>query len=106
VSTVTTPSQEQQARSAFGTSMVISAVRCLLTYVALPLFGPVVGLTGSVGPAVGLVIGAVSMVAIVFSIRRFWAIDSRFKWGYTIVGGAVFGLLVVQAIIDIADLGG
>jgi hypothetical protein len=104
VSTVATRSQEQQARSAFGTSMLISAIRCTLTYVVLPLLGPVLGLTGSVGPVVGLVIGAVSMVAIAFSIRRFWAIDSRFKWGYTIVGSAVFGLLVVQAIIDIADL--
>lgn len=99
-------SDEQLARSAFGTSMLISAARCLLTYVLLPLLAPVLDLTGSIGPVLGLVIGAASMTAIIFSIRRFWAARSRWRWGYTVIGGAVLVLLVVQAVIDVAALTG
>jgi hypothetical protein len=96
---------EATARTAFQVSILISAGRCLLTYVLLPVLGPVVGFTGSVGPVVGLVVGAVSAAAIVFSIRRFWAADSRWKWAYTVVGVAILGLLAVQAVTDIAALG-
>jgi hypothetical protein len=92
------------AQSAFSRSIAISASRCLLTYVLIPLLGPVVGLTGSVGPVLGLALGAVSMVAIVASMRRFFAADHRFRWGYAAVGGGIFVLLVVQAAIDVAHL--
>ncbi|MGH9246485.1 MAG: hypothetical protein ACRD29_19680 [Acidimicrobiales bacterium] len=94
------------ARSAFGTSILVSTVRCLLTYVLLPALAPIVDLTGGVGPVLGLMIGTVSGVAIVVAMRRFWAADHRWRWGYTVLGGAVLGLLVVQAIGDVAALVG
>jgi hypothetical protein len=96
--------QEEQARSAFRTSVVISGIRCLVTYLLLPALAPVLDLTGSLGPVLGLIVGAVSMTAIVFSIRRFWAARSRWRWAYTVVGGAIFVLLVFQAAIDVAAL--
>ena len=92
------------AQNAFSRSVFISAARCLFTYVLLPVLGPLAGLHGGVGPALGLTIGAVSMVAIVASIRRFFAADHRWRWRYTAIGGAILVLLVVQAAIDIADL--
>ena len=92
------------AEKAFGTSLLISTVRCLLTYVLLPLLKPVVDLTGGVGPVVGLLIGAVSATAIVFSMRRFWAASHRWRWAYTVVGGGILVLLAVQAARDVAAL--
>jgi len=92
------------AQNAFSGSVLISAARCLFTYVLLPVVGPFAGLHGGVGPALGLSIGAVSMVAIVVSIRRFFAADHRWRWRYTALGGAILALLVVQAAIDIGDL--
>ncbi|MGQ0823902.1 MAG: hypothetical protein ACT4OX_02535 [Actinomycetota bacterium] len=92
------------AENAFSKSILISAVRCLLTYVVVPLLGPVVNLSGSVGPALGLAIGAVSMVAIVASMRRFFAADHRFRWKYTAIGGVVLVLLIAQAVIDVVAL--
>jgi len=94
------------AENAFSTSVLISAVRCLLTYVVLPIGGPIVGLAGGVGPVVGLVVGAVSSVAIVASMRRFFRSDHRWRWRYTAIGGAILVFLVVQAVIDIAALAG
>ena len=61
-------------------------------------------LSGGVGPALGLAVGAVSMVAIVFSMRRFFAADHRYRWHYAAVGSAIFALLVWQSIIDVRDL--
>ena len=94
------------AQQAFSRSVWISAARCLLTYIILPVLGPIVGLAGDVGPVLGLTVGAVSMVAIVASIRRFFAADHRWRWRYTALGGSILVLLVVQAVIDIADLAG
>ncbi len=88
----------------FGASIVLSTVRCLLTYIVLPVLKPVVDLTGGVGPALGLVIGTVSAVAIVAAMRRFWAASHRWRWGYTLIGGGILVLLAVQAIGDVAAL--
>ncbi len=94
------------AQQAFSRSVWISAARCLLTYIVLPIMGPVVGFSGRVGPLLGLAVGTVSMIAIVVSIRRFFAADHRWRWRYTAIGGSILVLLVVQAVIDIADLAG
>ncbi len=94
----------QTAEKVFGASILVSTVRCLLTYVLLPLLKPVVDLSGGVGPILGLVIGTVSAVAIIASMRRFWGADHRWRWAYTAIGGAILVLLVVQAVGDVAAL--
>lgn len=94
------------AQSLFGKSIAISGIRCLITYIALPLLRPVVDLSGGVGPALGLVIGAISMVFIVLGVRRFFAADHRWRWWYAGIGGAILVLLTVQAVIDVAALVG
>ena len=92
--------------SAFSRSIAISATRCLLTYVMLPLLAPVIHLKGGLGPVLGLVIGAVSVVAIIAATRRFFAADHRWRWGYVAIGGTILVFLAVQAALDIADLVG
>jgi hypothetical protein len=92
------------AHSAFSTSIAISAARCTFTYILLPLLSPILNLSGKLGPSLGLVVGAISMVAIVFSVRRFFAADHKYRWHYAAVGGAIMCLLVVQAVVDISDL--
>ena len=94
------------AQQAFSRSVFISAARCLFTYVFLPVLGPVVGFTGSVGPLLGLAVGTVSVVAIVAATRRFFAADHRWRWRYSAIGGAIIVLLLAQAVIDVADLAG
>ncbi|HEX2041861.1 MAG TPA: hypothetical protein VHF24_04420 [Acidimicrobiales bacterium] len=94
----------RSAENVFGASIVLSTVRCMLTYVVLPLLKPVVDLSGGVGPVLGLVIGTVSMVFIVASMRRFWAADHRLRWGYTVIGGGILVLLVVGAVGDVMAL--
>lgn len=98
------PASIAGAENAFSKSIAISAIRCILTYVLLPLLAPVLDLTGGVGPALGLVVGTVSMVAIVFSMRRFWAADHAWRWRYTVLGGGILVMLAVGAVFDISTL--
>lgn len=98
------PRRGGDGQAAFRTSILVSTVRCLLTYVALPLLKPAADLSGGVGPILGLILGSVSAVAIVVSMRRFWAVNHRMRWGYTAVGGAILLLLAGGAVADLVAL--
>lgn len=93
------------AEDAFGKSIAISAIRCTFTYILLPLLAPVVSLTGSVAaPSIGIALGIVSMVSITFSMRRFFASNHKWRWGYSIIGGSIFVMLIVMMGIDLSHL--
>lgn len=93
-----------EARSAFQKSLLVSTVRCLLMYIIFPFVLPAVGIARGVGPWVGLVIGLLAIVSIVFSIRRFWRADHSKRWHYTIFGAAIIGFLIVLAVNDSSSL--
>lgn len=92
------------ANSLFSASIAVSAVRCLITYVALPLLKPVMDLSGGAGPALGLGAGAVSAIAVVAAMRRFWAANHAWRWRYTIAGGAILAFVAVGAVFDLVTL--
>lgn len=89
---------------AFSTSILVSAARCLLTYIVLPFVAPALGIAAGVGPWIGLPLGTVAIVSNVVTMRRFWAADHRWRWGYTVVGASVIALLLVLMAGDVADL--
>lgn len=91
-------------RRAFSTSVIVSGVRCLLTYVVLPFMAPVIGFASGAGPVIGIVIGVVAIAANVVSIRRFWAAKHRWRWGYTVVSASIIVLLLVLLVVDVAAL--
>lgn len=93
------------AEDAFGKSIAISAIRCTFTYLLLPLLAPILNLTNSItAPIIGIVLGLVSMTAISFSMRRFFASDHKWRWGYAIIGGSIFVMLFVMMGIDMSNL--
>jgi len=97
-------STKRSAQRAFSTSMVISGLRCLLTYIVLPFVAPALGLAAGVGPALGLVIGVVAIAANVATVRRFWAADHRRRWAFTAISVAVVTLLVALLVADLVAL--
>jgi hypothetical protein len=102
-----TPEAEKpDANKAFSTSVAVSAVRCLLTYIVLPFVAPAIGLASGVGPTIGLVIGTVAVVANIVTIRRFWRADHRRRWAFTAVSASVIALLLVLFVQDLARLTG
>jgi hypothetical protein len=92
------------AYTAFQRSMLISAIRCTLTYVVFPFVMPAVGFATGVGPVLGILIGVVAMTCDVFTIRRFFAVDHRWRWHFSAVALSVIGLLSVLLVQDIVHL--
>lgn len=97
---------EGAAQRAFSTSVLVSATRCILTYLVLPFLLPALGLAAGVGPAIGIPVGLVAIAANVATIRRFWAADHRWRWAYTALAAMVIVLLVVLLVEDVGSLVG
>lgn len=102
----TTATADEVAQRTFSRSIFISGVRCTLTYVILPFIAPLIGLAPGVGPTIGLVVGVVAIGANLFSIRRFWRVDHRWKVPVTGLHSAVIGLLVILLVLDVRQLVG
>ncbi len=95
---------QEAAQRGFSRSVLISGIRCTLTYVILPLVTPFIGLAPNVGPVVGLTVGTVAIAANLFSIRRFWRSDHRWKIQATVLHCSVLALLAVLMVLDLREL--
>lgn len=93
-----------QVYSTFQRSMLVSAVRCLLTYIVLPFALPAVGFAKGVGPVIGIVIGLIALTFNVFTIRRFHIAAHKWRWHYTAIVACVMVLLLVLMVQDIIHL--
>jgi len=98
------PAEQLDAARIFSLSILVSAVRCLLTYVAFPWILPLLGLAGGVGPAVGLLVGVVAIAANVVSIRRFRSSTHSWRRPLMVLNSGVIALLVVLVGIDLGEL--
>lgn len=97
---------EASAYASFQRSMAISALRCTLTYVVFPFVLPAVGFATGVGPILGIVIGVVAMTCDVFTIRRFFQADHRWRWPISSIAAGVIVLLSILLVQDVAHLVG
>lgn len=97
---------DEQAQQGFSRSILVSGIRCTLTYIILPFVAPWIGLAPGVGPVIGLIIGTIAIAANVFSIRRFWRADHRWKVHATVLHAAVLLLLAILMMFDIRQLVG
>jgi hypothetical protein len=94
------PVAESETHRIFSFSILLSALRCLLSYIVLPFVLPAIGLAKGVGPAIGIPIGLLALTFDYLGMRRFWLADHHQKWAfsalYAVVGTMVFFLLVVD----------
>ena len=98
------PELDEASARTLRFSILISAIRCTLTYVILPIVAPLVGLAAGVGPAVGIPIALVALWANVASIKRHWHSDHRWKWPVSLLNVGIIVLLVILLILDIGQL--
>jgi len=97
-------STNAEARSAFQKSIAITACRCIVMYLVLPFVLPIVGVASGVGPAIGLAIGILAIIAIIYSIRRFWRADHPKRWYYTAFASVIISFLIYLSVRDIIEL--
>jgi hypothetical protein len=95
---------EDAVHRMFSFSIVLSALRCLLSYVVFPLATPALGIATGVGPAVGIPIAVLALVFDVIGIRRFWINDHRWRWAMTVIYAAVMVLVSTLLVGDIVHL--
>ncbi len=95
---------EDQAHRVFSTSILISATRCLLSYVVFPIFAPALGAATGVGPAIGIPIGVVALFFDVMAVRRFHASLHPYRWIVTAVYVCIIVLVSFLLVRDIANL--
>jgi len=88
----------------FSFSIVLSALRCLLSYVVFPFVTPALGLATGVGPAIGIPIAVLALFFDVVGVRRFWLTDHRWRWVMTFVYAAVMVLVGALLVGDIVHL--
>ncbi len=98
------PASDAAVFKAFRRSMMISALRCTLTYVIFPFLLPMVSFAAGVGPALGIIVGVVAMTCDVYTIRRFFQADHRFRWPVSLVAFGIMSLLAVLLVQDIVNI--
>ena len=85
-------------------SLIISAVRCVITYALVPALVPVISGLGVLATPLSLVLSLVAAVMAVVSLRRVWLADWSGRWGYTAFIGIVLAVLAVVIAIDVHAL--
>lgn len=84
---------EPRALMSLQGSLVLSAVRCVITYAVVPILVPAVGWLGGVATPLSLVLSVAAMGLAVNNLRRVWLADWSGRWGYT-----AFSLVVLVAL--------
>lgn len=93
-----------EAQRAFNTSIIVSGIRCTLSYVVLPFIAPLIGFAPGVGPVLGIAIAVVAIVANVVSIRRFHRAQHPWRTPITVLNVAIIGLMLVLMANDLRTL--
>ncbi len=98
--------QEERAQRLFSIAMVISGLRCILSYVVVPFVLPALGLgvTAGVGPAIGIPVGLVALFFDVRGVRRFWIAGHKWRWQMTAIYVSVMALVAYLVVGDFLQM--
>ncbi|MGH9105698.1 MAG: hypothetical protein ACRDZX_07660 [Acidimicrobiales bacterium] len=95
---------EPGVHNIFSSSIVLSATRCLLSYIVFPVLAPWLGALPVVGPAVGVPVGIAALVFDVRAIRRFFQADHGWRWVAAALYLALMALVAYLVTRDISKL--
>jgi hypothetical protein len=95
---------DASAHRLFSASIVLSGLRCLLSYVIFPVVLPAIGVATSVGPAIGIPVGVLALVFDVRGMRRFFVVEHPYRWWIAALYLAVMVLVVYLVALDISHV--
>ena len=98
---VSEPVDGEEVHNIFSSSILLSATRCLLSYIVLPVMAPWIGTVPIIGPAIGLPVGLVALVFDVRAMRRFFQADHRWRW---VAAGLYLVVMVMVAALVARDI--
>jgi hypothetical protein len=86
-------SRQEAAERAFGMSIALAGLRCVLKYLLLPFGLPLLGLSVEVAAPISLIIALIALISIAWIVRGLWRLNYRWKWLYLLMG--IVSLIVV-----------
>jgi len=92
------------ARRSTTTAIVVSGIRCIITYLLIPILAPFIGLLETIGAPLTIALSLVAIVMGVSGVRRFWIADHRARWAYTTFIAVVVILLCAGIVIDLGAI--
>ena len=92
---------DEAANRLFSTSIALSALRCLFTYIFVPVVVPVLGLSVADSPALGIPLSLLALVFDVRAVRRFWMADHAWKWRMTFLYALLMAMVTALLVIDL-----
>jgi len=95
------PVGEPEVHNIFSSSIALSATRCLLSYIILPVLAPWLGTLPLIGPAIGVPLGIVALVFDVRAIRRFFQAEHRWRW---VAAGLYLVIMVMVTALVARDI--
>jgi hypothetical protein len=100
------PSALLGAQQALSRSILVSAVRCTITYLLIPILGSAIGLLDVFGPALSIALCLFAGFMSIRSMRRFWIADHPKRWAYTAFASVVLVALTIGIAVDVVRLFG
>lgn len=85
-------------------SLVVSAVRCILAYVVVPIALPLVAWADVFATPASLVLSVIAVLLGVRSLRRVWQANWTHRWSYTVFIAVVVVLLGITITVDVVTL--
>jgi len=95
---------ESETHRIFSASILLSALRCLLSYIILPIVLPAIGVAKGVGPLIGIPVGILALTFDYLGIRRFWLADHHQRWLFTAIYAAVGGMVLALVVTDLVSV--
>jgi len=92
------------ARRSTTAAIVVSGVRCTITYLLIPVLAPFFGLLEMLDAPVSIVLSSIAIVMGIGGVRRFWIADHRARWSYTAFIGVVVVVLLLAIVIDVSKI--
>lgn len=92
------------AHRAFRWAIVVSAVRCTISYVIIPILIPLLSVMGSLAAPITIALCVVALVNGWLGVRRFWVTDHRGKWGYTWFMALIYVISIVTIVHEIVKV--
>jgi hypothetical protein len=92
------------ARRSTTTAIVVSGIRCTITYLLIPILAPFVSFFEALDAPVSILLSSFAIVMGIGGVRRFWIADHRSRWSYTTFIGVVVGMLLVAIALDLSHL--
>jgi hypothetical protein len=95
------PSALLGAQKAMSKSIFVSALRCTITYLLIPLLGSTIAILDAFSAPLSIVLCLFAGFMSIRSMRRFWIANHPKRWAYTAFASVVLVSLTVGIVVDV-----